>query len=97
MNKKVDVSPEINSVRQARIEANKKKREDARRNRAAQGIPVEPGQTWQDLSAEQRADYFDNHENTWKNRYNTNQRKKRAGGMQTSQRLERGDAVNVKI
>lgn len=38
----------------------------------SKGIPVKPGQTFKDLSKEQRDAYFQEHENKWKSRYNAN-------------------------
>ncbi len=35
----------------------------------SRGYPVEPGQTWHDLSREQRQAWMYNHENRWKKRY----------------------------
>lgn len=37
--------------------------------RVSQGYPVQPGQTWHDLTPAQRKDWFNNHENKWKKRY----------------------------
>ena len=33
------------------------------------GFPVEPGQTWHDLTPAQRAQWFADHENRWKKRF----------------------------
>lgn len=49
------------------------------------GIPVEEGQTFQNLSQAQRDAYFRNHENNWKKRYNQAQ-----GTVATQQTITRG-------
>lgn len=34
------------------------------------GFPVQPGQTWHDLTPNQRAHWFRNHENAWRKKMN---------------------------
>lgn len=35
----------------------------------SRGYPVQPGQTWHDLTMAQRKEWFANHENHWKSRF----------------------------
>jgi hypothetical protein len=35
----------------------------------SKGYPVQPGQTWHDLTPVQRNEWFANHENRWKQRF----------------------------
>ena len=35
----------------------------------SKGYPVQPGQTWHDLTPQQRNEWFANHENRWKQRF----------------------------
>lgn len=93
---KPEISPEVQARIDARKRANEAKREAARKNRAAKGVQVEPGMTWQDLTPEERAQHFANHENGWKNRYNQQQAARKAG-KQGYQTIERGDPMSVKI
>ncbi len=44
------------------------------------GYPVQPGQTWHDLTAAQRKEWFQNHENRWKQAYSKSASKFGSGG-----------------
>ena len=48
--------------------------------RINRGYPVKPGQTWHDLTAEQRKEWFINHENRWKAKFTERASKLGAGG-----------------
>jgi len=51
----------------------------------SQGYPVEPGQTWHDLTMEQRHQWMANHENRWKIKFAAN-----AGSEKGSMNWTRG-------
>lgn len=88
------ISPEVQARIKAREAHNQRLRDEARKNRAAKGVQVEAGMTWQDLTPEQRATHFANHENSWKNRYNSRQQKNKAQAHQT---FSVADPVNFKM
>lgn len=49
--------------------------------KANRGFPVKPGQTWHDLTPEQRKQWFTNHENRWKQNYTARAQKMGGGEM----------------
>lgn len=51
----------------------------------SRGYPVQEGQTWHDLTPQQRNEWFGNHENRWKTRFGIGER-----DMQPSQSWTRG-------
>lgn len=92
---KPQLSPEVQARIDERRRVNEARREAARKKRAAKGVQVEPGMTWQDLTDQERAHYFAQHESNWKDRYNENQARKK-GGTQGHQTLERGAPITFK-
>jgi|GEM_PF-4102142 hypothetical protein len=53
--------------------------------KVSRGYPVQPGQTWHDLTPEQRKEWMTNHENRWKRNFNT-----KNTGMEQSMSWTRG-------
>lgn len=51
------------------------------------GYPTEPGQTWHDLTPQQRAAWFQEHENRWKRKFT---QEGVTNGMGSSLNLSRG-------
>lgn len=68
MDKKIDekVSAPVTPVTEVAHSSNTNFTHNPGYVRKSRGYPVQPGQTWHDLTAAQRKEWFFNHENRWK-------------------------------